>query len=82
MPVRKLDTKSYLFSNKMLYLCSRLFGKPIGVERPTVLCFRVVRLRKHGFVHVESTVESIILVPFVLETVDFIIHRRSRKVEL
>lgn len=47
-----------------------------------VLCFKVVRLCKGGIVHVETAVLTIILVPFVLEIVDFIIHRRSGKVEL
>ena len=44
--------------------------------------FKVVRLRNGGLVHVETPVKSIILVPFVLGTVDFVIDRRSCKMEL
>ena len=47
-----------------------------------VLCFKVVLLRNSGFVHVESPVKSIILVPFVLRIVYFVVHRRSCKVKL
>jgi len=80
--MRQLDFKSYLFPNKVLYLRSRFSGELIGVERPTVLRLKVVRLRKGGFIHVKSPVKPIILVPFVLKIVDFVIHRRSCEVEL
>jgi hypothetical protein len=47
-----------------------------------VLRLEVIRLRKGGFVHVEDPIKFISLVPFVFETVYFIIRRRSSEVEL
>ncbi len=66
----------------MLYLRNRSSGEHIGDERPAVLRLKVIRLRKGGFVHVEDPIKFISLVPFVFESVYFIIRRRSSKVEL
>jgi len=68
--------------NKVLYLRNRSSGKQIGNQRPVVLRFKVVRLRKEGFVHIEGPVIFAVFVPFVLRIVYLIVHRRSCKVEL
>jgi hypothetical protein len=47
-----------------------------------LLRYQVARLCKGGFVHVESPVIFIILVPFVLRIVYFVERRRFCKVEL
>jgi hypothetical protein len=47
-----------------------------------MLRFKVLRLRKEGFVHIEGPVIFMVFVPFVLRIVYLIVHRRSCKVEL
>jgi hypothetical protein len=73
---------SYLVSEKVLHLYNRTSRKEIRDQRSAVPRFTIVRLREERFVHVEGPVKFITLVPFVLRIVDFIVHRRSRKVEL
>ena len=73
---------SYLGPNKALYLRNRSSGKHIRNQRPVVLRFKVIRLRKEGFVHIEGPVIFMVFVPFVLRIVYLIVHRRSCKVEL
>jgi hypothetical protein len=68
--------------NKALYLGNRSSGKQIGNQRPVVLRFKIIRLRKEGFVQIEGPVIFIIFVPFVLRIVYLVVHRRSCKVEL
>ena len=63
---------SNLRPNQIFYLRNRLFGKHIGDQPPPVFRFDVFPLREKGFVRIESTIEIIILVPFVLWTVYFI----------
>jgi len=66
----------------VLYLRNRCSGKHVGDERPTVLRFEVFPLREKGFVRIEGTIKIVVLVPFVLWTVYFIVHRRLCEVEL
>jgi hypothetical protein len=73
---------SYLGPNKALYLRNRTSGKQIGNQRPVVLRFKVVRLRKEGFIHIEGPVIFMVFVPFVLRIVYLAVRRRSCKVEL
>jgi hypothetical protein len=47
-----------------------------------VLRFKVVRLCKEGLVQVEGPIKIIVLVPFVLGVVYFIVYRWLCKVEL
>ena len=42
-----------------------------------MLRFKVIRLRKEGFVEVEGPVIFTVLVPFVLGVVYLVVHRRS-----
>ena len=63
--------------NKALYLRNRSSGKQIGNQRPVVLRFKVIRLRKERFIHIEGPVIFAVFVPFVLRIVYLIVHRRS-----
>jgi hypothetical protein len=72
--------ESHLVPDKVLHLKNCSFRKHIGDERPAVLRFEVFRLREKGFVCIEATIKFIILVPFVLRIVYFIVRRRSCKV--
>ena len=47
-----------------------------------MLRFSVIGLRKERLVHVKGPVILVILVPFVLPVVDFVVNRRSCKMEL
>jgi len=47
-----------------------------------MLRFKVIRLTKEGFVQVKGPIKIVILVPFVLRIVYFIVYRRLCKVEL
>lgn len=47
-----------------------------------MLRFKVARLHKEGFVHIEGTIKFVILVPLVLHVVDLVVHGRVGKVEL
>ena len=47
-----------------------------------MLRFKVIRLTKEGFVQVKGPIKIVILVPFVLRIVYFIVYCRLCKVEL
>lgn len=47
-----------------------------------MLRFKIIRLCKEGFVQVEGPIKIIVLVPFVLGIVYFVVYRRLCKVEL
>ena len=72
--------ESHLVLDNVLYLGNCSSGKQIGDKRPALLRFDVFCLREKGFVCNEATIKFIILVPFVLRTVYFIVHRRPCKV--
>ena len=72
----------HLVPDKVLYLRNRSSGEHPGNKSPAVLRFEVFSLRQGRFVRVEGTIKTIMLVPFVLWIVYFIVYRRSCKVEL
>ena len=78
--MRKTVYESHLVLDNVLYVRNRSLGKHIGDERPAMLGIEVFCLRKKGFVRVEGTIEIIILVPFVMKVVYFVVRRRSCKV--
>ena len=54
----------------------------MGDQHPPISRFEVIRLHEEGFVRVEYPIKIIILVPFILGIIYFIVYRRLCKVEL
>jgi hypothetical protein len=55
----------------------------MGDQHPPISRLEIIRLREKGFVQVEEgPIKIMILVPFILRVVYFIVYRRLCKVEL